>query len=514
MKKEKASKAHGILSNRDDLWPGDTWPCSTPEEQGVDSRWLLDMLKVVKSRNIGIDGLLVIRNGRLIMEMYRYPYKPDTIHHVYSCTKSFMSALIGIAIAQGKIKGPYQRIEDFFSDRRFAHFDKAKLTITLANLLTMSSGYEWPGGMLEQPTLHQWWQSPDWVQYVLDRPLSDPPGIRFVYNTGCSHLLSAILQRSVGMNTEAFAKSELFPALGIKDWHWQADPQGITTGGFGLWLRPRDMAKLGSLYLNAGRWNRRQIVPAEWVAESTRQHIEAGAPWLSDGYGYHWWVDGQGYYMALGFAGQYIVVIPERNLIMVTAGCLSPNDFFVPESLLRTYLLPGSRASAALPPNSEAREELNACILELAGQDKNAVPSLLPMAFRISGKTFVRRDDEKAGSSGPPGWKTASLVFTEGGESAFFIEDGESMEIGLDGRYRVSTPYWGGSNPPFPRSALDLGRGYWKTDNEFIIEHFLLGDGGRFVDTFRFEDDALVWRQESPTYGNSRTIKGLQRQPA
>jgi CubicO group peptidase (beta-lactamase class C family) len=161
MKKERAAKTRGAFTDFDEVWPADTWSCSTPEAQGVDSTRLLDMLKAVKSNNIGIDGLLVIRNGRLIMEMYRYPYKADTLHHIYSCTKSFTSSLIGIALEQGRIKGPSQCIEDFFYDRQIANPHKAKRTITLGNLLTMSSGYEWIGGMLEQPTLQEWWQSAD-----------------------------------------------------------------------------------------------------------------------------------------------------------------------------------------------------------------------------------------------------------------------------------------------------------------------------------------------------------------
>jgi CubicO group peptidase (beta-lactamase class C family) len=142
-------------------WPTDAWSCSTPEEQGVDSTRLLEMLRTVKNKNIGIDGLLVIRNGRLIMEMYRYPYQAESLHHVYSCTKSFISALIGIAIEQGGMKGSSQRLTDFFSDRQIANLDEAKRTITLGNLLTMSGGYTWLGGMLEQPTLQEWWQSLD-----------------------------------------------------------------------------------------------------------------------------------------------------------------------------------------------------------------------------------------------------------------------------------------------------------------------------------------------------------------
>jgi hypothetical protein len=272
------------------------------------------------------------------------------------------------------------------------------------------------------------------------------------------------------------------------------------------------MAKLAFLYMNGGKWNDRQIVPVQWVAESIRKQIEAGSPWLSEGYGYQWWVDGQGYYMALGFGGQFIIAVPDRNLIMVTASCLPPKDFFIPETLLNDFILPASEASAPLPPKPEAAAALDDGIAELAGHERTPVPPLPSTAQRISGKTYVRSDEAKTGSpGGPPRWKTASLVFTPGNESAFFIIDGVSIEIGLDGEYRAFDPFSGGKNPPLPRSALDLGRGRWTDDGDFIIEHFLLGDAGRFVDTFRFQGDALIWQQEAPTYGYSSEIRGLMK---
>ncbi len=372
----------------------------------------------------------------------------------------------------------------------------------------MSGGLEWQGGMLEQPTLQEWWNSPDWVQYVLDKPMSDPSGTRFVYNSGCSHLLSAVLQRATGMKAEAFAAPSLFTPLGIEDWYWQTDPQGMSTGGWGLWLRPRDMAKLARLFMNGGRWNDRQVVPAKWVSESTRMQIEAGAPWLSDGYGYQWWVDRQGYFMALGFGGQFIVAVPDRNLIMVTASSLPPRDFFAPETLLNDFILPGSHASSPLPRNLDATEALNDCIAKMAGQQETPVPPLPSTALKISGKTYHRCDEADARAPGGPGWMTASLVFAPGKDSALFVEDGESIEIGLDGKYRACKPVLERASLPLPRSAVDLGRGRWNDDGDFVIEHFPLGDAGRFVDTFHFEGDSLMWRQDAPTYGFSRMIKG------
>lgn len=341
------------------------WPRSIPEEQGVDSARLAAMLGEVFDRRVLVDSLLVIRNGCLILESYRYPNTSVTRQDIHSCTKSFISALIGIARQRGYLNDLQQRVLGFFPDYKIANLDEAKRSITLRDLLTMSSGLLWPGGMAEMPTLTTLRASRDWVGYVLDRPVSDAPGSRFTYNSGCSHLLSAILQRSVGMTAEAFAGQYLFAPLGITDWRWPADPQGVNAGGFGLQLRPTDMAKLGYLYLNQGIWNGQQVVPSQWCSDSVHKQISAGSQWLSEGYGYQWWVDDQGYYMALGYGGQDIIVVPDLNLVFVSTSELSPPEFFLPEDLLQRYVLPACVQSASLPPNSASFSLLNACIQQL-----------------------------------------------------------------------------------------------------------------------------------------------------
>jgi CubicO group peptidase (beta-lactamase class C family) len=331
------------------------------------------MLGEVLVKDVAIDALLVIRNGRLVLESYRYPNTSTTLHSIYSCTKSFISALIGIALDHGKLKNVQQHVIDFFLDYKIANIDKAKKNMTIRDLLTMSGGFRWPGGMPEEPTLDEWTGSPDWVGYVLDRPLATASGTQFTYNSGGSHLLSAILQRAVGVTAEAFAVQYLFQPLGITDWRWQSDPQGVSTGGFGLRLRPLDMAKLGYLYLNQGKWGNRQVVPAKWCSESVQKQISAGGQWLSDGYGYQWWVDDQGYYMALGYGGQYIIVVPNRQLVVVVTSHLSTYEFFLPERLLQNYVLPACTSSGALPPNDSAVKLMNSKIQQLLANPKDVV---------------------------------------------------------------------------------------------------------------------------------------------
>jgi CubicO group peptidase (beta-lactamase class C family) len=274
-------------------WPTADWARSTPEEQGMDSARLAAMLDTINDNGIYIDGMVVIRNGYLVLEGYRHPFEADSLHTIMSCTKSVISALVGIAIAQGSLRGPDQRVAEFFPDWDISVPDHAKRDVTIGNLLTMSGGFEWPGGMRETAA-QEMVRSPNWVRFALDRPLRDVPGRTFVYDSGGSHLLSAIVQHATGMPAQSFAKTHLFSSLGITDWSWDSDPQGITQGFMGLALRLRDMAKFGYLYLNHGLWENRQVVPATWVSDSVRKQIDAGSMWMSDGYGYQWWVDNGG----------------------------------------------------------------------------------------------------------------------------------------------------------------------------------------------------------------------------
>jgi CubicO group peptidase (beta-lactamase class C family) len=449
--------------------PTNAWAHSTPEEQGMESVKLAELLRAMIDKGKEIESLLIVRNGRLVIEVYRYPYHADALHQIMSCSKSFTSAMIGIAIGEGKIKGTDQPVAEFLLDYDTKGLSTEKRSITVENLLTMSGGFEWLGGMLESPTLREMGKSTNWVQFVLDRHLSDQPGKRFVYNTGSAHLLSAILQHAVNMKTEEYANKNLFSPLGIKDWYWSSDPQGVSTGGFGLWLKPQDMAKFGYLYLNHGRWGNSQVIPEKWVSDSVCKHIDAGGKWLSDAYGYQWWVDKYGYYMALGFGGQFIVVVPDRNLVLVTTGSLMAQDFFEPELLLNKYILPASESSVPLPSRPSAVTEMNNYIFELTKTEPRLVSNFPQTASRISGETYMRSAGTNADASSGPKWKTVSFVFEPGKQSALLIDDGTTFEIGLDGLFRGTDPFAGGANIPFPRCALDMRRGYWTDENTFSI---------------------------------------------
>jgi CubicO group peptidase (beta-lactamase class C family) len=307
---------------------------AAPEEQGMDAALLQDMLYAIDEQNLNMDGVVVVHSGHIVAERYYAPYKQDTLHETYSITKSVISALIGIAIQEGYIHSVEDSVLDFFPEGTFKNDDPLKRSITLEHLLTMSSGLEWDGDEMVS--------SRDWVQYVLDQPMYVEPGTEFFYSSGNAHLLSAIIQQASGLNSHDFAQQYLFEPLGITGTGWKTDPDGIPNGGWGLALKPRDMAKLGYLYLNQGRWDGRQIIPAGWIETSTKRQIQVPEPlepW--DLYmGYLWWLHGDGPYAAHGMKGQFIYVIPKSDLVVVFTANIPDAKFTQPQLLIRDYVIP------------------------------------------------------------------------------------------------------------------------------------------------------------------------------
>ena len=319
-------------------WPTKDWRTSSLEAQGLDSQKLREMLAAIEEQHLGLHSLLIIRNGYLVSENYFGAYQPDTQHELYSVTKSFVATLIGIALDNGYIAGMDQRIVDFFPERTFANLDQRKAVMTLDDTLTMRTGLAWQEG---DPAYRALYMSPDWVKYVLDEPMSAAPGTQFNYCSGCSHLLSAIVQEATDRNPRDFAEQYLFKPLGITNYRWDVDSEGTPIGGWGLQLTPRDMAKLGYLYLRHGQWEDQQIVSAEWVKNATREHTATDG---TLGYGYQWWTYPLlAAYTALGRGGQTIFVIPELDLIIVTTAEMGGHDQVF--QLIEQYILPAVHKS-------------------------------------------------------------------------------------------------------------------------------------------------------------------------
>lgn len=334
--------------------PTVVWQSSSPEAQGMDSNVLVEMLKTIENEAIAIHGLVVVRNGSVVLDATVFPFSiyPDSRHEVYSCTKSVISILIGVAIEEGYIEGVDESVLTFFPERSVANLDERKASMTVEDLLMMATGFNCRDSYLYGwEDLHRMRSSADWVRFVLDLPMIEDPGSRFEYCNGASMLLSAILQEATGMSAFEFATEHLFSPLGISDVEWASNPQGISIGYSELELRPEDMAKIGHLYVSDGVWDNEQIVSSTWVNASTRKYIRGT---LQEGYGYHWWVDDSGIYMALGYGGQYIIVVPEEDLVVVFVSDLAERDFYLPDQFFHDYILPSIKSSGPLPEDPRA----------------------------------------------------------------------------------------------------------------------------------------------------------------
>jgi CubicO group peptidase (beta-lactamase class C family) len=302
-----------------EYWPTSGWKSSTPKMQGMDSAKLLIAVEFIQNRLPDAYSLLVVKNGYLVFEKYFRNGSPERVAVIHSVTKSVMSALIGIALDKGYLNSVNQKLIEFFPEYITDELDPRKKEIRLKHLLTMSAGFRWND---RGSIFMGWYYSPDWGQFTIQLPLENNPGDVFNYNSSISHLLSIILSTSTKISTLDFANKNLFLPLGIKEKSWRKGPQGFYRGGFGLSLSARDLAKIGFLYLNNGFWNGQSIVPEYWVQESTKQQMHAfNHPiYGAFGYGYQWWVkkvDGYSSFRAWGRRGQFIVIVPKLDLVIV-----------------------------------------------------------------------------------------------------------------------------------------------------------------------------------------------------
>ncbi|MEQ8187289.1 MAG: serine hydrolase [Candidatus Eremiobacterota bacterium] len=339
-------------------WPTIEWQALEPADLSMDSKKLSELEPVIKSDYSNINAIIVVRNGYIAYERYYNGYGPDDTHHVASVTKSIISALIGIAIDGGYIKHIDQKVLDFFPEYVPDGADRQKREITIRHLLTMTAPY--PFEDWHEPLDRLCMQS-DWVKYTLD--MLGRKGIigTFKYCTAGAHLLSAIITRTTGKSAREFANERLFKPAGMKEIPdhemnsfdfddlfgknvkgWVKDPNGNSTGGWGLTLVPRDMARFGFLYLNRGIRDNNQIISGTWIDESTGPHSTTLINNSTAKYGYLWWLheeEGVFAYLARGDGGNIICCIPGKDLVVAIASefIMNPRDRW---TLIKEYIIP------------------------------------------------------------------------------------------------------------------------------------------------------------------------------
>jgi CubicO group peptidase (beta-lactamase class C family) len=295
------------------------WQSSSPENQGMDSN-LLDQA-FSQANNIGyVDCILIIRNGYIVGERYYNGYNKNTAHNVKSVSKSFLSAITGIALRDGYLNSLNLKMLDFFPEYIYQSIDPRKYDITIRHLLMMRAGIDH-----EKNNYEQIYITPNWLKTTIELPLLYDPGTRFLYNTFQTHLLSAIITKASKMSTMDFAKSFLFRPMNIDVAEWQQCPQGYYFGGNNMYFSPRNMARLGYLYMHDGMLNGQQIVPQSWVLESLTNNTHfTNSNWgdlHNVNYGYLWWlgeINNYSVFLAIGYGGQFVINFPDLNMIVIT----------------------------------------------------------------------------------------------------------------------------------------------------------------------------------------------------
>src|SRR3984957_5932378 len=338
------------------------------------------------------DSLLVVRHGRIVTEAYYAPYAGDIPHEIFSSTKAVTGTLLGMVYKDGLLDRLDHPMLDFFADRNVANVDGRKQALTVQNLLDMTSGFDWDQGFengREQSRIDLE-RSSNWTQFVLDRPMAHTPGEVFNYSNGDADLVSAIITRLTGKLAEDYARVKLFDPLGITNWHWDRDPQGLSIGDGMLTLLPRDMAKLGYLYLRHGEWEGKRLLPPGWADVLDHKTVNMHAPEdPNQSYSNFFWIFPERHvYMATGIRGQLIAVFPDLDIVAVTTA-----RKFVSFHALIDGVYDAVRSGSALPPNPTANEALANAIRKAAVEKPTAIGPTPEIASAILGKAFKFPDN-------------------------------------------------------------------------------------------------------------------------
>jgi CubicO group peptidase (beta-lactamase class C family) len=432
----------------------DDWKISSLKDEGIDPGKINELMLNILNGNIqDIHSVLIIKNGKLVLEDYFYGYARHKTHHMMSVTKSITSILIGIGKDQEKIPSIDKKIDEFFSSYKDISWDEPKNEIRLKHVLTMTAGLDW--NAWEYPSTdprdstNAMTQSDDWIKFVLMRKARDTPGKNFVYSNGLTMLLGEILRNTTGVSADKFAEEYLFGPLGISDFSWQKLPDGTIITAWGLKLRPRDMAKIGYMMLKDGKWKDKQIVSSTWVKESTKAHVEEDIL-LGSGYGYQWWrgrafINGKSIetFYAAGKGGQYIFVCPALDLVTIFTSDSANDEMgeYRPQIIMVNYIIPAMLSPS--PPRRIINMESN-MIEKYVGDYKFQKLNIPLTIFREGDLLFFRSPDEERGA-----------LFPET-ETQFF---GTSKEIG-----NFQANFFKNKNGEIKHFIVQAGFGIWQFD--------------------------------------------------
>lgn len=357
-------------------------PRSTPEFEGVSSEGIINFLDAASKSKHEFHSFMLIRHGKVVAESWWNPYRSDLKHTMYSVSKSFTATAVGFAVSEKKLS-VQDKVISFFPNDLPINVSPYLAELKVKDLLSMSVGHakENQGIIL----------SDNWVKEFLNTPIANQPGSKFLYNSGATYMLSAIVQKVTGQKIIDYLQPRLFAPLGIENIDWEISPNNINTGGWGLRVKTEDMAKFGQLFLQKGTWKGKQILPASWVEEATSmkimqnpnatQAVKDSSDWLQ-GYCYQMWRCRNNGYRADGANGQYIIVLPEKDAVIITTA--EAPDMQSEINLIWKYILP-ALTPKKLPANAKKQAELREKIASLALPFESKTSA---SESKISGKNF------------------------------------------------------------------------------------------------------------------------------
>ncbi len=357
-------------------------PTSSPEAQGIASGAIIAFLDAAEETIDALHSVVLLRHGHVVAKGWWAPYASDVPHMLFSLSKSFTSTGIGLAVADGLVSVTDPLLSIFPDDAPDEVSDNLA-AMQVRHLLTMTTGHA------EDTTGHLFRaEDGNWVKAFLALPVEYEPGTHFLYNTGASFVLSAIVQKLTGKTLLEYLTARVFEPLGIDGAEWDANPEGINMGGFGLNVKTEDIARLGQMYLQKGAWNGQQILPEAWVAEATSRQVDNAPNNNSDweqGYGYQFWRCRHDAYRGDGAFGQYCIVMPDKDAVLaITSGV---SDMQAVLNLVWDLLLPAME-EGALSEDAAAQKalevKLSSLVLPLAQG-----ASTSPVAATVSGNAYL-----------------------------------------------------------------------------------------------------------------------------
>ena len=463
-------------------------PRCRPEEQGIDTKNVLSFIEGIEKSCLELHGFMLLRHGHIVSEGFWQPYGLDYPHSLFSLSKSFTSTAIGFAASEGLISLE-DKVISFFPEYLPEKPDTNLAAMRIRHLLSMATGHE-------EDTTDKMQADVDgnWVKGFLKLPVKYEPGTFFLYNTGATYMLSAILRKVSGQNLLDYLGTRLFEPLGIEGATWEVCPRGTNVGGWGLSIKLEDIAKFGQLYLQKGQWLGSQLLPVGWVEEATTFKVPNGDNPEDDwnqGYCYQFWRCRYNAYRGDGAFGQFCIVMPEQDAVFAAVSGLG--DMQAVMSLCWEHLLL-SMSDSVLPENDKAYAGLQSRLATLAYQPPQGQlhskleNSLSGMRFRLHenvmnitdlsfhfGKCENRIIFQMAGNE----------ISVRLGKGEWFLQEGAFMDVPL--ALVLNPPSKLASNPPSKVAASSV----WLGETIFAVTLRYIETP--FVDTFvfHFEDDRL-----------------------